>query len=447
MAACSQSSSPPDANPGSTGPSPTQRITGAERIAWDQGAGSAEDLATFHYLVYVDGVGAEAQDVSCTTEAGTAGFGCSARLPSMSAGPHSLALSSYIERDGRRLESLRSGALSVVVVTQVVTARAAAPSVFTTLDGVQLHASTIADGLDEPTDLSFAPDGRIFIAERGGRVLVFRDGRLQPAPALTLSDATTADRQGLLAMAVDPAYERNHFVYVVYTAESGLRLARFRGVGDTLGDRAILLEGMAARSARPAASLRFGPDGKLYAGFDDAGDAFRAGDLGSLNGKILRLNADATTPPEQVGGTPVYAANVNAPRGVDWDPSGATLWVVEDAAKGSGRLQAVVAQDTRERRGTAVMRYSLADGAGVAALTFYRGDLIPEFRGDLLLAADGDHAMLRLRFDAADPRKVVATERLLTDSLDGARTIGVGRDGAIYLCAVHALLRVAPAGR
>ena len=65
---------------------------------------------------------------------------------------------------------------------------------------------TRCGGLDDPTDLSFASDGRIFIAERGGRVLVFRDGRLQPAPALTLSDATTADRQGLLAMAVDPAY-------------------------------------------------------------------------------------------------------------------------------------------------------------------------------------------------------------------------------------------------
>jgi glucose/arabinose dehydrogenase len=305
----------------------------------------------------------------------------------------------------------------------------------------------IAAGLDDPTDLSFAPDGRIFIAERGGRVLVFHDGRLQPAPAITLSDATTADRQGLLGMAVDPRYQQNHFVYVVYTAASGFRLARFRGVGDTLGDRAILMEGVASRSARPTASLRFGPDGKLYAGFDDAGDALRAGDLGSFNGKILRLNADATTPADQPGGSPVYAANVNAPRAVDWDASGATLWVLEDAAGGSGKLQALVPEGGRERRSTAVMRYSLADGAGVAALAFYHGDLIPEFRGDLLLAADAEHAVLRLRFDAADPRKVVATERLLTDSLDGARTIGVGRDGAIYLCAVHALLRVAPAGR
>jgi glucose/arabinose dehydrogenase len=245
-------------------------------------------------------------------------------------------------------------------------------------------------------------------------------------------------------MAVDPRYEQNHFVYIVYTAASGFRLARFRGVGDTLGDRTILMEGVASRSATPAASLRFGPDGKLYAGFDAAGDALRAGDLGSFNGKILRLNADATTPADQAGGTPVYAADVNAPRGVDWDASGATLWVVDDAVSGSGTLQAVVAEDTRERRGAGVRRYSLPDGVGVAGLAFYRGDLIPEFRGDLLLAADGEHAVLRLRFDAADPRKVVATERLLGDSLDGARTIGIGRDGAVYLCAAHALIRVAP---
>jgi glucose/arabinose dehydrogenase len=392
----------------------------------------------------VDDVGAEVQSVSCADQAST-GFGCSGQLPSMSAGPHALALSAYIDRDGTRAESARSDAIRVVVVAHAATALAGAASIVTTLDGVQLHASTIAGGLDDPTDLSFAPDGRIFIAERGGRVLDFREGRLQAAPALTLSDVTTGDGQGLLAMAVDPGYEKNHFVYIVYTATSGFRLARFRGVGDTLGDRAILMDGVASRPARPAASLRFGPDGKIYAGFDDAGDALRAGDLGSFNGKILRLNADATTPADQAGGTPVYAANVNAPRGVDWDALGATLWVVDDAASGSGKPPGVVAEDTRERRGTAVRRYSLPDGAGVAALAFYRGELIPEFRGDLLLAADAEHAVMRLRFDPADPRRVVATERLLADSLDGARTIGVGRDGAIYLCAAHTLIKLTPA--
>ena len=85
-----------------------------------------------------------------------------------------------------------------------------------------------------------------------------------------------------------------------------------------------------------------------------------------------------------------------------------------------------------------------AAAQALANRAFYRGDLIPEFRGDLLLAADAEHAVLRLRFDAEDPRKVVATERLLGDSLDGARTIGVGRDGAIYLCAAHTLIRLAP---
>ena len=436
------------------GSSPPRTITGTERIGWDQQAGSADELATFHYLIYLDGVGTDAQNVSCDTQA-SAGFGCSGQLPSMSAGPHLLAVSAYIDSGGMRLESPRSETITVTVAARAATASAAAVSaaavstaagpVVTTVDGVRLHAGVIAGGLDDPTDLSFASDGRIFIAERGGRVLVFRDGRLQPMPALTLSDVTTANRQGLLAMAVDPRYEQNHLVYIVYTTASGFRLARFHGVGDTLGDRAVLMDGVASRSALPAASLRFGPDGKLYVGFDDAGDALRAGDLGSFNGKILRLNADATTPADQAGGTPVYATDVNAPRGVDWDASGATLWVVEDGASGSGQLQAVAPGDARERRRTAAMRYSLPDG-GVTALAFYRADLIPEFRGDLLLAADTEHAVLRLRFDAADPRKVVATERLLGDSLDGARTIGVGRDGAIYLCAAHTLVRLAPAG-
>jgi hypothetical protein len=46
-----------------------------------------------------------------------------------------------------------------------------------------------------------------------------------------------------------------------------------------------------ARGAEPAASLRFGPDRRLYAAFDDGGEARQAGDAASPNGKILRLNA------------------------------------------------------------------------------------------------------------------------------------------------------------
>lgn len=138
----------------------------------------------------------------------------------------------------------------------------------TTADHVRLQLEFLADGLDTPTDIAFAPDGRIFIAERGGRVRVVHDGRLDDAPALTLDDIAGQSQHRLLALAVDPDFERTHFIYAIYTTRSAsdgeeFHLARFREVRDTLADRVILLDVLQARLGDARASLRFGGDGKL----------------------------------------------------------------------------------------------------------------------------------------------------------------------------------------
>ena len=349
--------------------------------------------------------------------ADAAGFTCEARLPKMSPGLHSLALSVFI--DDTRLESARSAPLNVILVGQATSMRGAASQpgkvIVATGDGLRLVVTAAADGLEEPTNLAFAADGRIFIAERAGRVRIFRDGQLLPSPAATLPDVRATDRDGLLAIALDPDFERTQFVYVVYTAVSGFRLARFRAAGDVLSERVVLLDAIAPSARQPAASLRSGPDAKLYLGVDDGDVANAAGDLGSFGGKVLRLNADGTTPADQASGTPVFAMNVNRPRGVDWDADGA-LWIVEN-----GLLQVVVADARRERRGQTVARYSLPEGTGASALSFYRAHLIPAFQGNLFIAGTDDRAILRLQFDSRRPTKVVSTERLLLDAFDSVR--------------------------
>jgi len=438
--ACDKQSPPPPESP--QPPPVAEQIIGNERFGWDQGAATSAELAALRYLIYVDGAaGAELQDASCAATPGAAGFACSARLPPMSPGLHSLALSAFIEGD-TRLESARSSPLNVILVGQATTMRGAAfqsgQMIVATVDGLRLRVTSAADGLEEPTDLAFAADGRIFIAERAGRVRIVRDGRILPSPAATLRDVLATDRNGLLAIALDPDFARTQFVYLVYTADSGFRLARFRAAGDVLSERAVLLDAIAPSARHPAASLRSGPDAKLYLGVDDGDTADAAGDLGSFGGKVLRLNTDGTTPPDQAGGTPVFAMNVNRPSGVDWDSTGA-LWIVE-----SGLLQVVVADTGRERRGRTVARYSLPEGTGASALSFYHANLIPAFQGNLFIAGSDDRAILRLQFDRGRPTKVVSTERLLLDAFDTVRATGIGRDGAIYFCTSNALMKMAP---
>ena len=429
-----------------------ERITGSERLGWDQPASDAGELATFRYLIYVDqAAGVDLQNVSCASATGAAGFTCTASLPSLTAGQHSLRISSYIDSGGARLEGPRSEPLNVFMVIQARSALSSSASsnrtiALTTADGVELVAQVVADDLEEPVDLAFAPDGSVFIAERAGRIRVWRAGRLVPEPAVRLADVVTTGGGGLLALAVDPQFDRTRFLYVVYTGESGFRLARLRAVGDTLGDRAILLDGISSSPVGPSASLRFGPDAQLYLSLDDAGDPRRRGDLGSFNGKTLRLNADATTPLDQSGSSPIHAAHLSAPRGMAWDASGATLWVLDSSAEGPTYLHVVTAQsdvERRESRGNPIIRYALPDQAVGSALAFYLSDLVPEMRGNLLVAQDGeggDAAIFRLIFDPQDSRKVMSTERMLRGSIDGAGALGVSPDGIIYLGTRRALL-------
>ena len=442
VTACDEQSPPPPERP--QPPPVAEQIMGNERFGWDQLAVTSAELAAFRYLVYVDdAAGAELQDVSCASTPDAAGFACRARLPSMSPGRHSLELSAFFEA-GTRLESARSSPLNVILVGQAIvtglrgTTSQPGQMIVGTADGVRLRVTTAADGLDDPTDLAFAADGRIFIAERAGRVRIVRDGRLLPSPATALPDVLATDRNGLLAIALDPDFDRTRFVYVVYTADSGFRLARFRATGDVLSERAVMLDAIAPSARHPAASLRSGPDAKLHLGVDDGDVPEAAGDLGSFGGKVLRLNADGTTPADQAGGTPVFATSVHSPRGMDWDTS-SVLWIVEP-----GLLQAVVADARYDRRGVTVARYSLPEGTGASALGFYRANLIPAFQGNLFIAGSDNRAILRLQFDRRRPTKVVSTERLLLDEFDRVRAIGMGRDGAIYFCTSNALMKMAP---
>lgn len=432
---CDRGSPPqPPVGGGSSG---DEQITGNERIGWDQPALDRVELSTFRYAVYVDGLRSELSDASCAAVGGSTGFPCTAKLPPLSSGQHILELAAFIIDGGSMLESGRSGPFRVFV-TPATSARAEPPwnLPVTTVDGVQLRLELVADGLDRPTDLAFAPDGRMFVGEQRGRIRILGGPQLRPRVALTLQDVTTTGTGGLLAVAVDPQFERTHFVYVVYTTMSSagdqvFRLARFREANDTLADRAILLDEIPASSVRPSAALRFGLDGKLYATFDDAEDLRSGGDLASFNGKILRLNKDGSTPEAQAIMTPVYSHAYHSPRGLDWQ-SFDTLWIADAESQETSRLIAVGRERHRSGRGAAQVAYAMPPSAGVSSIAFYPAGLIQQFGGNLFVAAEEGHYILRLRFDPTNPSHITASEHLIERHVGGIRVVTIGPEGAIY---------------
>lgn len=436
-------------------PGPTETVTGAERLGWTQTAADSHELSTFRQAIYVDGARAELTGVSCQPPSSplSADFVCSAPLPTMPPGPHTLELATFIV-DGSLLESARSTPLQV---NKTSAAAAGAPRPATTwasgmtvatADGLRLRIDRVAEGLSNPVDMAFVPDGRVLIAEEAGLVRVMMpDHRVLTEPALSLR-RVRSDGTRLVALAVDSQFAQTHFVYAVYTAPSRqggpvFTVARFREASNTLLDRIVLLDDIAASPRNAAASLRIGADGKLFIAFDDGDNPRNAGDIASPNGKILRLNSDGTTPADQAGFTPMYASDFHSPRGLDWGST--VLWIADHYSENSAQLTAVATPAGSQNRGMRLSSYALPRGTVPSSVAFYRGALIPAFRDDLLIASEQGRHLLRVRFDSADPTKVVGTERLLQDAIGGVRVVVMSPDGAIYLATGDAVARLGPA--
>jgi glucose/arabinose dehydrogenase len=315
-------------------------------------------------------------------------------------------------------------------------------------DQTPLVVDLVTEGLQSPSDLAFAPDGRLFVAEEAGRIRIIRDQRLVTGPALSLvGEDGIQDR--ILALAFDPQFVRTRFVYVLYTTRSrrgepSYSVGRFRESSDTLADQVLLLDDIPAPASDPAATLRFGPDGKLYVAFDDVGDARRAGDLSSPNGKVLRLNADGSTPDDQAGASPLFSSVYQSPRGLDWDPAGGVLWILDAVPAASGRLSAVVASGTRGKRGVTTAKAPLSDIPQPSSMAFYRGGVIPALEGTLLVASSKAEYLLRVRLDADNRTHVAGIDRLLQDQVGAVRALTIGPDGGVYFATANAIGRLMP---
>ena len=87
----------------------------------------------------------------------------------------------------------------------------------------------LATGLSNPTAMSVAPDGRIFICQQGGQLRVVKNGSLLGTPFLTVSVDPSGER-GLLGVTFDPAFATNRFIYIYYTVPTAPihnRVSRF----------------------------------------------------------------------------------------------------------------------------------------------------------------------------------------------------------------------------
>ncbi|HEY1409481.1 MAG TPA: PQQ-dependent sugar dehydrogenase, partial [Promineifilum sp.] len=153
------------------------------------------------------------------------------------------------------------------------------------IEGITL-LPVITQGLDQPTFLTHAFDGRLFVLERDGRIRIIEDGQLLTEPFLDIDDrvSSNSSEQGLLGLAFHPDYasdgapHEGHF-FVNYTDNLGdTHISRFSvaSVDPNRADPQSEVEYLFQDQPFPnhnGGMLAFGPDGYLYAGLGDGGSA------------------------------------------------------------------------------------------------------------------------------------------------------------------------------
>ncbi|HEV7761028.1 MAG TPA: PQQ-dependent sugar dehydrogenase, partial [Acidimicrobiales bacterium] len=196
------------------------------------------------------------------------------------------------------------------------------------------HEYVVFEGLNQPTALAFAPDGRVFVAEKRGVVKVF-DGLDDPRPDVVADLRTQVHNfwdRGLLDVALPPDFAADPSIYVLYTHDAPLggqaprwgtpgadndncptppgptadgcvvsgRLSRLDLTGNTwTGDEHVVLEGWCQQfPSHSIGSLAFAPDGALYVSAGE-GASFNIADHGQA-GVPRNPCGD---PPGGVGGT------------------------------------------------------------------------------------------------------------------------------------------------
>lgn len=175
-------------------------------------------------------------------------------------------------------------------------------------DGVTVSVENVGSGFTQPAFVTHAGDdsGRIFILEKVGTIKPL-DGTM----FLDIRDRVIQTgvfgyehEQGMLGVAFHPLYAENGFLYVHYSDLNGDHvISRFSTGPDGVADpnsESILLTLDQPEVNFHGGQLLFGTDGYLYIGLGTGGSAvelqYNSQDLGSLYGKILRIDVDSGDP-------------------------------------------------------------------------------------------------------------------------------------------------------
>ena len=319
------------------------------------------------------------------------------------------------------------------------------------------QVSTLATGLDKPWSITSIGEGAFLFTEKSGRLV-----RLDADGNITTIQGTPpvyfANQGGLLEVLADWDFVNNKLIYLSFAGgdKSANRTTVVKATlsGDTLSDVETILEVTPDKEgpAHYGGKLAFLPDGTLLVSVGE-GYKYReeAQNLEWELGKLLRIHTDGTAPtdnPFPDTAPKVFSYGHRNPQGLIYDNASNRILMVEHGPKGGDELNHIVAGRNYgwpaitygvDYSGAVISPFTEAEGMeqpltywvpsiGPSGLAIYRGELFPEWQGDLLLGSLINEEMRRLKFDG---NAVVEDEAIFPEIKGRVRDVRVIEDGKI----------------
>ncbi len=322
----------------------------------------------------------------------------------------------------------------------------------------QPQLETVATGLEVPWAIDFAPDGRIFVTERGGRIREIEEGRLNPKSWARLDVVQHGDG-GLQGLAISPDFAQNGHVFVAGTflTTEGQAVNRIYRLTDRQGrgrDLTLIVDQIPSPDVHRGGALAFGPDGMLYFTVGDVRRLDAVQDLKSPVGKILRYRPDGSIPSDNpFPNSPVYALGVRNPQGIDWHPETGTLFETEH---GPSDFPGERGQQDQDELNAILPRknygWPLASGLDddkrfITPLTIWTPAIAPAglavcdvkgspWYGQIFVGGMRGQQLRRINVERASSTRtgwrVVEEEALFHNQLGRIRAVAMGPDGYLY---------------
>jgi glucose/arabinose dehydrogenase len=159
----------------------------------------------------------------------------------------------------------------------------------------------------------------------------------------------------------------------------------------------------------------------------------------------------------------IYSIGHRSEEGLTIDPATGQLWEMEHGARGGDELNKIepgknygwpvishgidypgtlIGDGENARPGMEQPRYYWDPVIAPSSLTFYDGNLFPQWKGSILIGALRGQMLDRLTMDGD---KVVSEEPLLVDMKARIRDVKVGPEGAVYVISDDGrLMKVTP---